>query len=293
MAQYLRGLQDKICAAFAQEDGRRRFREDQWEYAPGSGGGRSRVLSAGAVFEKCGANFSDIAGPALPDAASARHPELAAAPFRALGLSLVSHPRNPYVPACHLNLRFLETRAAARSWWFGGGYDLSPCYGFVEDCRHWHRTAERACRPFGAERYARYKRWCDEYFYLPHRKEARGVGGLFFDDLSEGGFARCFAFVRSVGDSFLEAYLPIVARRKEQPYGQRQRRFQLYRRGRYAEFNLVQDRGTRFGLQSGGRVESILMSLPPLARWEYNWRPTPGTPEAALYQDFLPPQDWL
>jgi coproporphyrinogen III oxidase len=294
VAQYLRELQARICAALEAHEPRQRFRADSWQ-RPGGGGGESRVLTDGAVFERAGVNFSQVQGDRLPPAASAQRPELAGAGFRAAGLSLVLHPRNPYAPTTHMNLRcFLAERAgAAPVWWFGGGFDLTPYYGFEEDARHWHATARAACAGYAADAYPRFKRWCDEYFYLPHRNEPRGIGGLFFDDVSEGGFARCFAFARSVGDHFLDAYLPILERRKDMLYGERERDFQLYRRGRYVEFNLLHDRGTLFGLQSGGRAESILVSLPPLAAWRYDWQPDPGTAEAALYERFLKPRDWL
>lgn len=290
---YLLSLQDRICAAIEAEDGTERFQEDLWERAEG-GGGRSRVLSGGAVFEQAGVGFSHVFGPGLPPSATVNRPELAGRSFQALGVSLVFHPRNPYAPTTHMNVRFFIAEKAGHepAWWFGGGFDLTPCYGFEEDCVHWHRTAREACVPFGPEVYPRYKKWCDEYFFLRHRGEPRGIGGLFFDDLAEGGFERSFAFLRSVGDHFLPAYLPILRRRKDMAYGDRERDFQLYRRGRYVEFNLVWDRGTLFGLQSGGRTESILMSLPPLVRWRYNWRPEPGTPEARLYEEFLRPRDW-
>jgi len=290
---YLLDLQDRICAAVEAEDGVARFAEDSWE-RPEGGGGRSRVLSEGAVFEQAGVGFSHVFGPGLPASATAQRPDLAGRSFQALGVSLVFHPRNPYVPTTHMNVRFFlaEKEGADPVWWFGGGFDLTPYYGFEEDAVHFHRTARAACEPFGPEVYPRYKRWCDEYFFLRHRGEPRGIGGLFFDDLHEGGFDRCFAFQRAVGDHFLPAYLPILRRRKDTPYGERERDFQLYRRGRYVEFNLVWDRGTLFGLQSGGRTESILMSLPPLVRWRYGWQPEPGTPEARLYEDFLRPRDW-
>jgi coproporphyrinogen III oxidase len=292
---YLMDLQDRICAALgAEESGDARFVEDAWS-RPEGGGGRTRVLSDGAVFERAGINFSEVTGRTLPPSATASRPELAGRGYRAMGLSLVIHPRNPYLPTTHANVRLFVAEQAGKDpvWWFGGGFDLTPYYGFDEDVVHWHRTARAACAPFGAEVYPRYKRWCDEYFFLKHRNEPRGVGGIFFDDLNEGGFERCFAFMRSVGDHFLPAYQPIVARRKGMEYGEREREFQLYRRGRYVEFNLVWDRGTLFGLQSGGRTESILMSLPPRVSWKYHWEPAPGTPEARLYDHFLMPQDWL
>ena len=290
---YLTDLQDRICAAVAAIDGAKTFAEEGWE-RPGGGGGRSRVLAEGAVFEKAGVGFSHVFGAQMPPSATAHRPELVGAAWQALGVSLVLHPRNPYAPTSHANVRFFiaEKPGMEPQWWFGGGYDLTPYYGFEEDCVHWHQTAKTACEPFGAEVYPRYKRWCDEYFFLKHRNEARGIGGLFYDDLSEGGFERCFGFMQSVGDSFTEAYLPIVTRRKDTPYGEREREFQLLRRGRYVEFNLVYDRGTVFGLQTGGRTESILMSLPPLVRWEYGFQPEPGSAEAALTEQFLPPRDW-
>ena len=291
---WLLSLQDTICRGLEQADGGVSFREDKWD-RPGGGGGRTRVAEAGAVIEKGGVNFSDVQGAQLPGSATASRPELAGRSFRAMGVSLVIHPRNPYVPTSHANVRVFIAQAdgAEPVWWFGGGYDLTPCYPFAEDCRHWHRVAREACEPFGEDVYSRYKQWCDEYFYLPHRGETRGVGGLFFDDLNEGGFERCFALTRSVGESYLPAYLPIVARCKDMPHGDRERDFQLYRRGRYAEFNLVYDRGTIFGLQSGGRTESILMSLPPLASWKYDWRPQPGSAEAELYDHYLHARDWV
>lgn len=290
---YLLELQERICTALADQDGGQ-FREDAWRRADG-GGGRTRVLEEGPVLEKAGVNFSHIQGNRLPPSATAHRPELAGCRFQAMGLSLVIHPRNPYVPTSHANLRLFvaEPDAGEPIWWFGGGFDLTPYYGFREDVIHWHRTARAACQPFGDDLYPRLKHWCDQYFYLPHRHEARGVGGLFFDDLNEGGFQHCFALARSVGDHYLPAYVPILQRRRQHPYGDRETRFQQYRRGRYVEFNLVQDRGTLFGLQSGGRVESILMSLPPQVRWLYDWHPEPNSPEEALYLDFLPPQDWL
>jgi coproporphyrinogen III oxidase len=290
---YLLGLQDRICAALEAEDGAGRFEEDSWE-RPEGGGGRSRVMTGGALLEQGGVGFSHVHGPGLPASATAHRPELAGRGFEALGVSLVLHPRNPYAPTTHMNVRFFIAEKAGEEpvWWFGGGFDLTPYYGFEEDAVHWHRTARAACAPFGEEVYPKYKRWCDEYFFLRHRSEPRGIGGIFFDDLSEGGFERSFAFQRSVGDHFLPAYLPILRRRKDMPHGERERDFQLYRRGRYVEFNLVWDRGTLFGLQTGGRTESILMSLPPLVRWRYNWRPEPGTPEARLYEEFLRPRDW-
>jgi coproporphyrinogen III oxidase len=290
--EYLTGLQDEITRALEAEDCAR-FREDSWERAAG-GGGRSRVLEGGGLFEKAGINFSEVSGEGLPASASARRPELAGRSFRAMGVSLVLHPENPYVPTSHANVRFFlaEKPGEPPVWWFGGGFDLTPYYPFEEDARHWHRVAREACTPFGDDVYPRFKAWCDEYFYLQHRQEARGVGGLFFDDLDEWGFQRCFAFTRSVGDAFLSAYLPIVRRRRGMEWGERERDFQLYRRGRYVEFNLIYDRGTLFGLQSGGRTESILMSLPPLVRWDYDRKPEPGSREARL-SELLQPRDWL
>jgi coproporphyrinogen III oxidase len=292
---YLRGLQDRICSAIEQADGSAKFSSDIWHRAEG-GGGESRVLRNGSVFEQAGVNFSHVMGSRLPPSATAQRPELADAQWMATGVSLVFHPWNPYIPTTHANVRFFSAtpkNGAPGAWWFGGGFDLTPYYPFDEDVLHWHRTAQRACAGFGEDVYSKHKEWCDRYFFLKHRNETRGVGGLFFDDLNEAGFEQCFAYQRSVGDHFLEAYLPIVARRKDHPHGERERQFQLYRRGRYVEFNLVYDRGTSFGLQSGGRTESILMSLPPLVRWEYNWTPEPGSPEARLYSDFLKPRDWL
>lgn len=290
---YLQKLQDDICTALENIDGRVRFRHDRWERAEG-GGGESRILSNGAVFEQAGVNFSLVTGAALPASATVQRPQLAGAKWLAAGVSLVVHPLNPYVPTTHANVRFFSaSKSADSTWWFGGGFDLTPCYPFDEDVLHWHRVARQACEPFGAEIYQQHKQWCDRYFFLKHRNETRGVGGLFFDDLNLWDFERCFTYQRSVGDHFLPAYLPIVERRRDLPYGERERQFQLYRRGRYVEFNLVYDRGTAFGLQSGGRTESILMSMPPLVRWEYGWQPQPGSPEARLYSDFLRPRDWL
>ena len=290
---YLLGLQDSIASALEAEDGGR-FREDAWERAEG-GGGRSRILEGGGLFEKAGINFSDVTGDGLPASATQGRPELAGRSFRAMGVSLVLHPENPYVPTSHANVRyFLAEKAGAEPvWWFGGGFDLTPYYPFEEDAVHWHETARAACRPFGDDVYPRYKRWCDEYFHLRHRDEPRGVGGLFFDDLNQWGFERSFEFLRAVGDAFVPAYLPIARRRRGTPWGERERAFQLYRRGRYVEFNLIYDRGTLFGLQSGGRTESILMSLPPLVRWDYDWHPEPGSPEERLYTEFLHPRDWV
>ena len=286
---FLMSLQDKICAALEQADGGAKFREDTWERAEG-GGGRSRVIENGAVIEKGGVNFSHVRGSRLPPSATAQRPELAGRGFEAMGVSLVIHPRNPYVPTTHMNVRyFVATGEGEPVSWFGGGFDLTPYYGFEEDAVHWHRVSRAAA---GDALYPRFKKWCDEYFFLKHRNEPRGIGGLFYDDYSEGGFDAAFALTRKVGESFVDAYLPIVARRKDLPYGERERDFQLYRRGRYVEFNLVWDRGTTFGLQSGGRTEAILMSLPPMVTWRYDWHPEAGSPEARLYDVFLKPQDW-
>jgi len=291
---YLLDLQDRICEALAAEDGGADFVEDRWARVQG-GGGRTRVLANGAVIEKGGVNFSHVYGTQMPASATAHRPELTGRAFEAMGVSLVIHPNNPYVPTSHANVRFFiaEKEGAEPVWWFGGGYDLTPYYGNETDVVHWHQTAKDACTPFGDQVYPRYKKWCDEYFYLKHRNEARGVGGLFFDDLNEPGFEKSFAFLRSVGDSYIPAYQPIMAARKNTPYSERERQFQLYRRGRYVEFNLVYDRGTLFGLQTGGRTESILMSLPPLVRWEYNFQPEAKSAEAELYEKFLPHREWL
>ena len=294
---YLLDLQDRLCGALERADGSACFVEDAWTRegtASMSGGGRTRVLKKGAVFEQAGVNFSRVEGTALPPSATAHRPELAGRAWSALGVSLVVHPRNPHVPTAHMNVRYFEARAedAAPVWWFGGGFDLTPYYPVDADVVHWHAVARDLCAPFGAEVYAKYKKWCDEYFYLKHRGEARGVGGLFFDDLNADGFARSFAFQRAVGDGFLDAYLPIVERRKSTLFSEREREFQLYRRGRYVEFNLVHDRGTLFGLQSGGRTESILMSLPPLVRFEYGYVPEAGSREARL-AEYLVPREWV
>ena len=291
---YLLGLQDRICDALEAEDGTGRFREDRLD---GEGGSlsRSRVLEEGVVIEKAAVHFTHALGTGLPPAATQRRPELAGAPFRACSVSLIVHPRNPFVPTSHANVRFFvaEPPGGAPVWWFGGGFDLTPCYGFDEDCVHWHGTARAACAPLGPEAHPKFKQWCDEYFHLPHRGEPRGIGGIFFDDLAEGGFEHCFGFLRSVGDHYLEAYLPIVRRRRDLPWGEREREFQLWRRGRYAEFNLVVDRGTKYGLQSGRRIEAVLASLPPLVRWRYDWSPEPGSREAELRERYLVPRDWL
>jgi coproporphyrinogen III oxidase len=286
--EYFSSLQGHIVSALETLDGGS-FATDRWERAEG-GGGVSRVIEEGGVFERGGVNFSRVRGAQLPASASAARPQLAGRAFEAVGVSLVLHPRNPYCPTVHMNVRFF---AAGDAWWFGGGMDLTPCYGFEEDARHFHSVCRAALAPFGAAYHPRFKRWCDEYFFLKHRNEPRGVGGIFFDDFAEGGFEHCFALARSVGDHFLTAYVPVVERRRAMPYGERERSFQAYRRGRYVEFNLVQDRGTLFGLQSGGRAESILMSLPPLAAWRYDWKPAPGSPEEKLYTDFLKPRDWV
>ena len=291
---FLLDLQDRICAALEQADGGARFVEDAWQ-RPGGGGGRSRVLAKGALFEQAGVNFSHVYGDTLPASATAHRPELAGRGFQAMGVSLVIHPENPHIPTSHANVRFFiaEKDGEAPVWWFGGGFDLTPFYPVEADAVHWHRVARDLCLPFGEQVYPDYKRWCDEYFFLKHRNEARGIGGLFFDDLNAWGFDSCFRFMQAVGNGFTDAYLPIVERRRYDSWGQRERQFQLYRRGRYVEFNLVWDRGTLFGLQSGGRTESILMSMPPLARWEYDYQPEPGSPEAALSESFLTPRDWL
>lgn len=291
---YLLGLQDNIAAAVEQADGKATFHEDSWEREEG-GGGRSRVLSNGDVFEQAGINFSHVHGASLPPAATAQRPELVGRSFQAMGVSLVFHPFNPYIPTTHANVRLFvaEKEGEEPVWWFGGGFDLTPYYPFEEDVIEWHQTSKAACDPFGDDVYDRYKKWCDDYFYLKHRGETRGVGGLFFDDLNEWGFEKSFAFQQSVGDHFIKAYLPIVERRRNMEYGERQKDFQLYRRGRYVEFNLVYDRGTIFGLQTGGRTESILMSLPPNVRFRYNWQPEAGSEEARLYERYLQPQDWL
>ncbi|AYM91368.1 oxygen-dependent coproporphyrinogen oxidase [Serratia sp. 3ACOL1] len=291
---FLLALQDKICEQLVQADGGADFKEDRWTREEG-GGGRSRVLTNGAVFEQAGVNFSHVSGATLPASATAHRPELAGRSFQAMGVSLVIHPLSPYIPTSHANVRFFiaEKPGEEPVWWFGGGFDLTPFYGFTEDAVHWHRTALQLCAPFGDDVYPKYKKWCDDYFFIKHRNEARGIGGLFFDDLNAPDFESCFAFTQAVGEGFLEAYLPIVERRKALPWGDHQRQFQLYRRGRYVEFNLVWDRGTLFGLQTGGRTESILMSMPPLVRWEYNFQPATDSPEAALYRDFLPVRDWL
>jgi len=292
--EYLLGLQERICQRLEAVDGQASFVRDSWE-RPEGGGGISRVISEGKVFEKGGVNFSHVMGDAMPASATAHRPHLAGAPWQAMGVSLVMHPENPYVPTSHANVRFFiaTPKDGEPVYWFGGGYDLTPYYGFDEDCIHWHRTARDACQPFGDDVYPTFKQWCDDYFYLKHRQEPRGVGGLFFDDHNTGDFARDFAFMQAVGDSYIDAYEPVVRRRMAQPWTERERDFQLYRRGRYVEFNLVYDRGTLFGLQSGGRTESILMSLPPLVRWDYSRQPEPGSEEARLTDYFLTGRNWL
>ncbi len=294
---YLLGLQDRIVDALQLEGGEP-FRSDAWTREPGGkleGDGRSRLIEDAALLERGGCNFSHVKGKTLPASATQHRPELAGAPFEALGVSLVLHPRSPFVPTVHMNVRLFAAlpAAAAPVVWFGGGMDLTPYYGFEDDARHFHRVNRDALLPYGADKYPRFKKWCDEYFFLKHRNEPRGIGGVFFDDLAELGFDTGFALTRAVGDAFLGAYLPILQRRRDLPYGERERDFQAYRRGRYVEFNLVFDRGTLFGLQSGGRTESILMSMPPVVKWRYDWAPQAGTPEARLYTDFLRPRDWL
>ena len=290
--EFLLGLHEAIVGRLAELDGHA-FRRDEWA-RPEGGGGITRVLEEGELFERAGVNFSHVTGASLPPSASAARPVLAGRSFEAMGVSLVLHPRNPYVPTVHLNVRWFAAKkaGAAPVWWFGGGTDLTPYYPFEEDVRHFHRACRGALAPFGADRYPRYKKWCDEYFYLKHRAEPRGVGGIFFDDLNEPDFATCLGLVKSVGACFLPAYVPIVERRRVMSYGEREREFQAYRRGRYVEFNLVHDRGTLFGLQSGGRTESILVSLPPRVTWRYDWKPEPGSPEEKLYKEFLVPRDW-
>ncbi|WP_299007073.1 oxygen-dependent coproporphyrinogen oxidase [uncultured Shewanella sp.] len=291
---FLLELQDKICAGLTTLDGQADFKEDQWTRSEG-GGGQSRVLTQGKVFEQAGVNFSHVMGEAMPASATAHRPELAGRSFEAMGVSLVIHPNNPHIPTTHANVRFFIAykEGADPVWWFGGGFDLTPFYPYIDDVIHWHETAKALCEPFGEAVYPKYKKWCDEYFWLPHRNETRGVGGLFFDDLNQDGFDNSFAFMRAVGEGFLTAYAPIVERRKDTEFSEHQRQFQLYRRGRYVEFNLVYDRGTLFGLQTGGRTESILMSMPPLVRWEYGYTPEAGSQEAGLYERYLKPQDWL
>jgi coproporphyrinogen III oxidase len=293
--EYFLALQARIVAALEDIEGRA-FLRDEWT-RPEGGGGISRLVEQGDVLERGGVNFSHVTGARLPPSASASRPGIAGRAWEAMGVSLVLHPRNPYAPTVHMNVRMFVAHAPAQTtddvWWFGGGMDLTPYYGFEDDAIHFHRACRDALAPFGAGVHPEYKRWCDEYFYLRHRKEPRGVGGIFFDDLADGGFDRCFALTRSVGDRFLDAYAPVLLRRKDTPFGERERDFQAYRRGRYVEFNLVWDRGTLFGLQSNGRTEAILMSLPPIVKWRYDWRPAPATPEARLYTDFLIAKDWL
>ena len=291
---YLLGLQNELCSSLELLDNQEKFLEDRWS-RPQGGGGLTRVLQKGKVFAKAGVNFSHVFGEQLPPTASTHRPELAGCNYNALGVSIVLHPENPYVPTAHANVRFFiaEKENTAPIWWFGGGFDLTPYYGFKEDCQHWHQTALAACQPFGDDLYPRFKAWADNYFFLKHRQEARGIGGLFFDDFCEGGFETSFAFMQSIGNHFYKAYAPIVQKRKAVPYGPREKEFQLYRRGRYVEFNLVYDRGTLFGLQSGGRTESILMSLPPNVHWEYNWQPEKNSAEEQLYKAFLPARNWL
>lgn len=285
---WLLGLQERICTMLVKEDGQGQFLEDPWEHA-GGGGGLTRVMADGAVIEKAGVNFSHVQGAALVAAATARHPDLKDCPFQAMGVSVVIHPRNPFVPTTHANVRYIEVtrKDGSRHGWFGGGFDLTPYYGFHEDCAHWHREAKAACDPYGESVYPRFKKWADDYFFLKHRNEPRGIGGIFFDDLHEWGVEKSFAFLRDVGERFISAYQPILQRRKHHPYGERERAFQCMRRGRYVEFNLLYDRGTLFGLQTGGRTESILMSLPPVVEWKYDWHPAPGSKEAELYEVFL------
>ncbi|MGB5327689.1 MAG: oxygen-dependent coproporphyrinogen oxidase [Gammaproteobacteria bacterium] len=291
---YLQDLQTSITDELQQVDAKAAFEVDTWQREAG-GGGRSMVLREGGVFEQAGVNYSEVYGSKLPASASAHRPELAGRQFRAMGVSLVIHPDNPYIPTSHANVRFFVAEKPGEDpiWWFGGGFDLTPYYGFKSDCEHWHRVARQACDAFGPTRYADYKKWCDDYFYLKHRDEARGIGGLFFDDLNEPDFEQAFAFMRSVGDHYLPAYTPIVERHKNDAFGEREKQFQWYRRGRYVEFNLVYDRGTLFGLQSGGRTESILMSLPPVVNWRYNYQPAAGSAEAELTDYYLKPRDWL
>lgn len=291
---YLLRLQDEVCAALEGEEPEARFARSE---RPGERGGLARpgVLQDGDFFERAAVNFSHSVGRELPAAATQGRPDLAGRPFQAVSVSLIVHPRNPYVPTSHANFRFFLAGAdfSDATWWFGGGFDLTPYYGFEEDAVDWHRAAREACEPLGAEVYPRFKAWCDRYFFLPHRQEPRGIGGIFFDDLSQPDFDTCFAFVRRAAERWAPAYLAIVHRRQHHPYGEHERQFQLYRRGRYVEFNLLHDRGTRYGLQAGGRTESVLASLPPLVRWDYDWTPEPGSPEERLYRDFLRPRDWL
>lgn len=292
-SQFFKAIQQDIYTAIGDHEPKAKFFLDHWQSELGTG--ISAVIEQGEVLEKGGVNFSAVQAKALPQAATVRKPELAGQPFVAMGVSTVIHPVNPYVPTSHFNVRFLEVESKAQGshWWVGGGFDLTPYYGFEEDCALWHQCAREACAPFGSDIYPKFKKWCDDYFYIKHRKEARGIGGIFFDDLNTFTKEDSFAFLRAVADAYIKAYTLIIERRKHLPFGDRERAFQAYRRGRYVEFNLVYDRGTHFGLQSGGRAESILMSLPPQVEWRYNWQPEPGTPEARLYTDFLPPQDWI
>jgi len=291
---YLLNLQQSICSELEEEDGESKFVIEEWKRDAG-GGGRSAVIEEGAVIEKGGVNFSHVYGDGLPPSASAHRPELAGRSFQAMGVSLVIHPKSPFIPTSHMNVRLFVAEKPGEEpvWWFGGGFDLTPYYGFEEDCIYWHQTAKAACDPFRMDLYPRFKTWCDDYFYLKHRDEARGIGGVFFDDFNALGFEKSFAFIQSIGDAYIKAYRPIMAKRKSIAYDEKQKQFQLYRRGRYVEFNLVFDRGTLFGLQSGGRTESILMSLPPHVSWKYNWQPEPGSEEARLRDEFLTPKDWL
>lgn len=291
---YLTALQSRICTTLEQQEPEARFGEDVWT-RPQGGGGVTRILSGGNLFEKAGVGFSHVQGDQLPPTAAANRPELAGRRWQAMGVSLVIHPRNPYVPTSHANIRLFaaEKPGSDPVWWFGGGFDLTPYYGFNDDARHWHQTARDLCQPFGETVYPRYKQWCDEYFYLPHRQEPRGIGGLFFDDLNDWEFETCFAFLQAVGNGYLDAYMPIVERRRHLEYGARERQWQAVRRGRYVEFNLVYDRGTLFGLQSGGRTESILMSLPPSVEWHYDFQPEPGSPEHHLLTDTLRRREWV
>jgi len=293
--KYLVQLQESICSDLESLDGRAIFEKDHWTKEDGRGSGITSVICDGNVFEKGGVNFSIVQGNKMPKSASALRPELEGRKYTALGVSLVMHPENPYIPTAHANVRFFVAEESGKEpiWWFGGGFDLTPFYGFDEDAVHWHTTAKKACLPFGEKVYSKYKKWCDDYFYLEHRNEQRGIGGLFFDDLNEGGFDRCFEFIKSVGDHFTEAYLPIVIKRKDTPYGEKERNFQLYRRGRYVEFNLIYDRGTLFGLQSGGRTESILMSMPPEVKWSYQFQVEKDSQEGKLYNHYLKPKEWI
>ena len=293
--KYLVQLQESICSDLESLDGRAIFEIDRWTKEDGSGSGITSVICDGNTFEKGGVNFSIVQGNKMPKSASALRPELEGRKYTALGVSLVMHPENPYIPTVHSNVRFFVAEESGKEpiWWFGGGFDLTPFYGFDEDAVHWHKTAKKACLPFGEKVYSKYKKWCDDYFYLEHRDEQRGIGGLFFDDLNEGGFDSCFEFMKSVGDHFSEAYLPIVIKRKDTPYGKKERNFQLYRRGRYVEFNLIYDRGTLFGLQSGGRTESILMSMPPEVKWSYQFQVEKDSEEEKLYNHYLKPKEWI